>query len=130
MQSKLALVTCLTALPLANALKLIPIQPSTQRVDLATESRNTAIALTNALYKIEQGEVPLEHSQQMLQSPEMQKLQGVVRRWISMEEKLRSAITPGSTQQVYDQPTSTSFLRSLILNYAFYVDSTLRGHCS
>lgn len=130
MEKKLAWVTCLTALPLANALKLTPIQPSTQRVDLATESRNTAIALTNALYKIEQGEVPLEHSQQMLESPEMQKLQGVVRRWISMEEKLRNAITPGSTQQVISASTSTSFLCFLILTNAYYIGSTIPGHYS
>ena len=43
-------------LPLAGALKLTPVQQLTQRVDLASESRSTSIALNNAIYKFEQYE--------------------------------------------------------------------------
>jgi hypothetical protein len=97
---KLTFLAGLVIAPYALSLKLTPVQQSAQRVDLANESRSTAIALNNALYKIEQGEIPLYDPQLILNAPEIQRLHAVVRRWTYMEDRLRTAISPGSSQQV------------------------------
>lgn len=76
------------------------MQPTVQRIDLASESKNTATALTNVLYKIEQGDLPLDDADKLLEVPEIHNLQTIIRRWSNMEEKLKSIISPSADNQV------------------------------
>jgi hypothetical protein len=85
---------------LIQALRLTPIQHSTQKVDLTYESHIATSALRNALFKLNQGSLPLDDAKTLLEDPEIVRLQSVVRRWTSMEDRLKGAIAPGSFSQV------------------------------
>lgn len=96
----IAVIAAVSTPTFNTALKLTPVQPSTQRIDLANESKNTAIALTEALLRIEKGDLPLSDAALLIEVPEIQRLFAVVRRWMNMEDKLKTIILPGSLQQV------------------------------
>lgn len=83
-----------------QGLKLTPVHHGMQKIDLSYESHVATTALTNALQKIEDGNLPFHDSKALLETEEIQKLHSVVRRWANMEDRLKGAIAPGSTSQV------------------------------
>eukprot|EP00981_Chlorochromonas_danica_P010123 scaffold3045_cov179-Ochromonas_danica.AAC.6 len=83
-----------------QGLKLTPVHHGMQKIDLSYESHVATTALTNALQKIEDGNLPFHDSKALLETAEIQKLHSVVRRWANMEDRLKGAIAPGSTSQL------------------------------
>jgi hypothetical protein len=95
------LVKTLVLFPvLIQALKLTPVQHNTQRIDLVNESRIATSALIDAIQKVEAGELPTHDAQALLEVPAIQGLHSVIRRWESMEDRLKAIIAPGSPSQV------------------------------
>jgi hypothetical protein len=95
------LLRFVVALPvIVEALRLTPVQHGTQKVDLAYESHIATSALSNALLKLNQGNILLDDAKSLLQDPEIQRLQSVAGRWTAMEERLRGAIASAPSSQV------------------------------
>jgi hypothetical protein len=84
---------------ISDALKLTPIQPSRQKIDLFTEVQNTEVALATATSKLEHQEFPMNHMQSLLDHFEYQRLQTMIKRWLNIEEKLRITLTTESSLQ-------------------------------
>jgi hypothetical protein len=112
MNSKYRRFLCILMLiaPIA-ALKLTPVQQQTQRIDLANESKNILMALNNAIRRTQHYDPMTD----LMMSAEFLNLHTIIKRWSYIEEKLRSAILPGSLQQV-----KFFFLTSYLLLINFF----------
>ena len=108
-------------LPVVASLKLTPVQQLTQRVDLSNEVQTTTVTLNNALSTFEQLELISEIDlKDFLESPEIQKLYSVIRRWSYIEERLKISMSSGSlSQQVMNDSLSIAFSFN-IPNISFY----------
>lgn len=97
-------ITLTCKLCTVESLKLQKVQPHTHRIDLTSESKSISLALIEAQRLLDTDDYKYHRVADykvLLHSSSISKLQSIVNRWSSIEEKLRNAIHPESLQQVF-----------------------------
>ena len=83
-----------------NAMKLTPVQLSTEKIDLVNEARVVSIALQDAVIKAQHDKSFVIDAGITLDSKEFQLLYSLIGQWLKIEVKLRKALNPRQKDKV------------------------------